>query len=63
MGATRRQINGEPMEDIDMKTRWTDWIIPTLACAVFPVLIPLALLLVGVVSVSAAMHTTPGDEI
>ena len=63
MGATRKQINGEPMEDIDMKTNWTDWIIPTLACAVFPVLIPLALLLVVAVSVSAAMKTTPGDEI
>ena len=48
------------MEDIGMKS---DWIIPTLACAVFPVLIPLALLLVITVSVSAAMKTTPGDEI
>jgi len=41
----------------------SDWIIPTLACAVFPVLIPLALLLVITVGVSAAMKTTPGDEI
>ena len=41
----------------------SDWIIPTLACVVFPVLIPLALLLVIAVSVSAAMKTTPGDEI
>jgi len=41
----------------------SDWIIPTLACAVFPVLIPLALLLVIALSVSAAMKTTPGDEI
>lgn len=62
-GATRRQIDGEPMEDIDMKTKWTEWIIPTAACMVFPVLIPLALLLVVAVSVSAAMKTTPGDEI
>ena len=41
----------------------SDWIIPTLACVVFPVLIPLALMLVIAVSVSAAMKTTPGDEI
>ena len=32
----------------------SNWIIPTLACAVFPVLIPLALLLVIAVSMSAA---------
>ena len=41
----------------------SDWIIPTLACVVFPVLIPLALLLAIAMSVSAAMKTTPGDEI
>ena len=41
----------------------SNWIIPILACAAFPVLIPLALLLVIAVSVSAAMKTTPGDEI
>ena len=32
-----------------------DWIIPAIACAVFPVLIPLALLLVVTLGVSAAM--------
>ena len=41
----------------------SDWIIPTLACAVFPVLIPLALLLVVAVSVSAATKTTPSEEL
>ena len=40
-----------------------DWIIPTLACAVFPVLIPLALLLVIAVSVSAATKTIPSEEL
>ena len=59
----RKQINGKPMEGSYMRTKWTDWIIPTLACAVFPVMIPLALLLVVAVSVSAAMKTTPGEEI
>ena len=33
----------------------SNWIIPTLACAVFPVLIPLFLLVVATLSVSAAM--------
>ena len=41
----------------------SDWIIPTLACAVFPVLIPLALLLVIAVSVSAATKTIPSEEL
>ena len=41
----------------------SDWIIPALACAVFPVLIPLALLLVITVSVSAATKTIPSDEL
>ena len=63
MGATRRQINGEPMEDIDMKTKWTDWIIPAAVCVAFPVVIPMALLLVVVVSVSAAMKHTPSEEL
>ena len=40
------------MENIPMNN---DWIIPALACVVFPVLIPLALLLVVTLSVSAAM--------
>jgi hypothetical protein len=48
------------MEDIGMKS---DWIIPTLACAVFPVMIPLALLLVITVSVSAATKTIPSEEL
>ena len=41
----------------------SDWIIPTLACAVFPVLIPLALLLVIAVSISAATKTIPSEEL
>ena len=41
----------------------SDWIIPTLVCAVFPVMIPLALLLVITVSVSAAMKTVPSEKL
>ena len=41
----------------------SDWIIPTLACVVFPVLIPLALLLVITVSLSAATKTIPSEEL
>jgi hypothetical protein len=48
------------MEDIGMKS---DWIIPTLVCAVFPVMIPLALLLVITVSVSAVMKATLSEEL
>jgi len=63
MGATRKQINGEPMEDIDMKTKWTDWIIPAAVCIAFPAIVPLALLLVITVSVSAVMKTVPSEEL
>ena len=59
----KRQINGEPTEDTDMKTKWTDWIIPTTVCVAFPAIIPLALLGVLMLSVTSAMKTTPGDEI
>ena len=41
----------------------SDWIIPALVCAVFPVLIPVALMLVAAASVSAAMKTTQSDEL
>lgn len=40
-----------------------NWIIPTLVCAVFPVVIPMALLLVVVVSVSATIKHTPSEEL
>ena len=63
MGATRRQINGEPMEDTDMSTKWTDWIIPTAVCVAYPAIIPLTLLGVLMLSVTCVMKTTPGDEI
>tara|TARA_B100001059_G_scaffold204512_1_gene213850 strand:- start:382 stop:597 length:216 start_codon:yes stop_codon:yes gene_type:complete len=62
-GATRKQINGKPMEDTDMRTRWTDWIFATAVCIVFPVLIPITLLGVLILAVTSAMKTTPGDEI
>ena len=63
MGATRKQINGEPMENIDMKTKWTDWMIPAAVCIAFPAIVPLTLLGVLVLSINSAMKTTPGDEI
>ena len=40
----------------------SDWIITALVCAVFPVMIPVALLLVVTLSVSAAMKTIPSEE-
>lgn len=45
-----------------MKTTWTDWITPTAVCIVFPVIIPLTLMGVLMLSVTSAMATTPGDE-
>ena len=45
-----------------MKTTWTDWIIPAAVCIVFPVIIPVTLLGVLMLSVTSAMATTPGDE-
>ena len=62
-GATRKQINGKPMEGTDMKTDWTDWIFATAVCIVFPILIPITLLGVLILAVTSAMKTTPGDEI
>ena len=41
----------------------SDWIITALVCAVFPVMIPVALLLVVTLSVSAAMKTGPSEEL
>lgn len=41
---------------------WSKWILPALVCTVLPVMIPLMLLAVLTLSVSAAMHTTPREE-
>ena len=41
----------------------SDWIITALVCAVFPVMIPVALLLVVTLSVSAAMKTIPSEQL
>ena len=53
----------ESIEGSDMNTNWTDWIIPTVVCAIFPVVIPMMLMGVLMLSVTSAMKTTPGDEI
>jgi len=41
----------------------SNWIITTLVCAVFPVMIPVTLLLVVALSVTAAMKTIPSEEL
>ena len=45
-----------------MKSRWTDWVITTVVCIVFPPILPMMLLAVLVLSVSNAFKRTPGDD-
>ncbi len=41
----------------------SNWMITLLVCAVFPVLIPVMLIMLAVLCVSAAKKATPSDEL
>jgi len=41
----------------------SNWIITLLVCAVFPALIPVVLIMLAVLCVSAAKKATPSDEL
>ena len=48
-----------------MKDNWTDWIIPAVVCVVFPIVIPMVLLAVLVLSISNGFKREGGktDEV
>ncbi len=45
-----------------MKNDWRDYVIPVVACLVFPVLIPVALGIVLFLVINAVSSTNKGDE-